>query len=190
MDKKTAKKTRLEDIRKFWKKKDEEDRSGQEDKTKKISVSQSKTIPLSKTMKNIEQTVGNVKCDFDERRMCVVHECVADEVVVKISKFKKDCGFYKENVIKLRCSGRRAGGSRVSEIDSTHVPADPAAPVLEDLSLIDSVAHQKTGKSAQEGGKVCDWRRTVEETDSRVVIGGKKGSIHTLPGDVNKLDGS
>ena len=76
----------------------------------------------------------------------------------------------------------------MSEIDNAHVLSDPAAPVLKNLSLIDSVTHQKTGKSAQEGGKVCDWRRTDEETDSRVVIGRQKSSIHTLPGDVKKLN--
>ena len=114
--------------------------------------------------------------------------CIAEEVIVKVSRFKKDCGFYKENVTKLRCSGRRAGGSTVSKIDNAHVLSDPAAPVLKNLSLMDSVTHQKTGISAQEGGKVCDWRRTDEETDSRVVIGRQKSSIHTLPGDVKKLN--
>ena len=64
MDKKTAKKTRLEDIRKFWKKKDEEDRNGQEDKTKK---------KIDTRTLYSENDVINVKCEFDATRMCVVH---------------------------------------------------------------------------------------------------------------------
>ena len=96
---------------------------------------------------------------------------------------------HKENVMKLRCSGRRVGGSTVSEIDSKQVHTDPAAPVLEDLRVLDDVTHQKTGTSAQEGGKLYDWRRTDNGTDPRVVIGGQS-SYHTLPGEVKKLDRS
>ena len=190
VDKKTAKKTRLEDIRRFWKKKDEEDMIGQEDKTRKIPLSESKTISILKTSSDIKKTESDVKCEFDDKRMCVVHDCVAEEIIVRISRYRKDCGFYKESVKKLKCSGHRVGGSTVSEIDSKHVPTDPAAPVLEDLRLLDEVAHQKTGKSLQEGGKLCDWRRTDKETDPRVVIGRQESSNHTLPGEVKKLDRS
>ena len=54
----------------------------------------------------------------------------------------------------------------------------------------DDIAHQKTGISAQDGGNVCDWMRTNKETDSRVVIGRKQSSTHTLPGEVKQLNGS
>ena len=44
---------------------------------------------------------------FDNTRMCVVHECVAEKVIVKVSRLKKkrDVGFYRETVTKLKCSG-------------------------------------------------------------------------------------
>ena len=51
MDKKNAKKTRLEDIRMFWRKKDEEDMNSQENKTKKISLPEPETMTISKTKK-------------------------------------------------------------------------------------------------------------------------------------------
>ena len=56
VDKKTAKKTKLEDIRKFWKKKDEEEesiRSGQDEVSRKIS--QAKTMTKSKTIEDIKK---------------------------------------------------------------------------------------------------------------------------------------
>ena len=116
-------------------------------------------------------TKSFISIAHDESRMCVVHGCIAEKVNIKVSKFKKDIGFYKETVTKLRCSEHRTGGSTVSDIDSVHVLSDPAAPDLRTLSLRDGIAHRKTGISLQEGGNDCDWMRTNREIDSRVVIG-------------------
>ena len=132
----------------------------------------------------------DVKCEFDESRMCMTHGCVAETITIKISKFRKDIGFYKKNVTKLKCSGLRTGGSTASEIDSVHVLTDPAAPVERTYSGKDIIANQKTGISAQDGGNVRDWRRTSKETDSRVVISRKQSSTHTLLGEVKQLEGS
>ena len=78
----------------------------------------------------------------------------------------------------------------MSDIASVHVLTDPAAPDERTYSEKDNIANQKTGISAQDGGKAYDWRRTNKETDSRVVIGRIKGSTHTLIGEVEQLEGS
>ena len=139
---------------------------------------------------SVEKNVMNVKCEFDESRVCVTHGCEAETITVRISKFKKDIGFYKESVTKLKCSGHRSGGSTVSDIARVHVLTDPAAPDERTYSEKDNIANQKTGISAQDGGKAYDWRRTNKETDSRVVIGRIEGSTQTLIGEVEQLEGS
>ena len=78
----------------------------------------------------------------------------------------------------------------MSDIASVHVLTDPAAPDERTYSEKDNIANQKTGISAQDGGKAYDWRRTNKETDSRVVIGRIKSSTHTLIGEVEQLEGS
>ena len=35
------------------------------------------------------------ECSFDEMRVCRIHGCVAENIVVKTSRFKKNVGFVK-----------------------------------------------------------------------------------------------
>ena len=60
------------------------------------------------------------KCVFDSARMCMIHECEAVEVNVKVSRYKK------ETVTKLKCSENRVGGSTVSDNASVQSASDPA----------------------------------------------------------------
>ena len=74
-----------------------------------------------------------MKCVFDESSICVAHGCVAEKVNIRVSKFKKEIGFYKETVIKLKCSRLRTGGSAVSEIENLKNPKwPPGGPKMAD----------------------------------------------------------
>ena len=64
---------------------------------------------------------------FDNARMCVVHECVGEKVIVKVSRFKKDVGFYRETVTKLKCNGGRTEGYTVPDIASVQSASDCSA---------------------------------------------------------------
>ena len=200
IDKKTTKKTKLEDIRRFWRKKDKEEAAFRNDVTMTRMISEAVTMTKSDDAGKFENTsventsvvknVMNVKCEFDEHRVCKTHGCEAEIMIVKISKFKKDIGFYKESVTKLKCSGLRPRGSTESDISSVHILTDPAAPDDRNYSGRDIIDNQKTGRSGQKGGNTYDWRRPNKETDSRVVIGSNGGSTQTLTGEVEQLEGS
>ena len=60
--------------------------------------------------------------------MCVIHKCDAEKLCVKILRYRKNIGFVKESVIRLKCNVNRDGGSEGSNIDSVHAYLDPLAP--------------------------------------------------------------
>ena len=93
--------------------------------------------------------------------MCVLHGCIAEKINVKVSRYKKNVGFVRETVAKLRCTGSRDGGLVVSDIDSVQLYSPNPAPVY------------SSGRLTALGENDCDWWRENNEQDSRDVIGGK-----------------
>ena len=109
----------MPDIRKFWKKKNDEEQASKTEKndrrpTQNLPMEVRKPEPkIKKLDDNKFNRVKNYeKCEFNEMRMCVIHNCIAEKICVKVSRFKKNVGFVKENVIKLK---QRSEGSIVSD---------------------------------------------------------------------------
>ena len=119
---------------------------------------------------------------FDDKKMCTVHECEAVEINVKISRYRKDIGFYKETITKLKCerTGNRAPG--VSKISSVQYASDPAALDNRSLNIYDDCSNARL--PAKKGGNDYDWTRMNIETEPQTVVIGCQDSSHTLPGEV------
>ena len=163
---------KMEDIRHFWKKKNEEDsRSGRLENERKTSkkLENSENVQVSGIKKLENDRYIDVKkldkCEFDNMRMCIEHRCVAEKISVKVSRFKKNVGFVKETVTKLKCTGSRNCGPVVSENSAVHLYSTPAAP---DHSQ-DFVGRLPT----LQGENDCDWLAENNGKETRDVIGGE-----------------
>ena len=163
---------RMQDIRKFWKRKNEEDeRSGIHDNTPGSSITPRNNEitpgPVIRKFENMKyDPVKNVKnCEFDELRMCIVHRCVAEKICVKISKYKKNVGFVKETVIKLKCTGSRNIEPVGPEISAVRVYSTPVAP---------DRSQEYIGRlAALQDKNDCDWLEENNGKETRDVIGGE-----------------
>ena len=51
----------------------------------------------------------NEECSFEDKRTCVIHNCIADKISVKTSRYKPGVGFVQEYIMKLRCSRGQRG---------------------------------------------------------------------------------
>ena len=61
--------------------------------------------------------------------MCGLHDCVAEKIVIKTSRYKKGVGFVNENVSQLRCMGR-IRGLESPIISTVHRPDNLPEPAL------------------------------------------------------------
>ena len=190
MKQKIEDKKTLPDIRKFWKTIDNGDKDitrQQEDRTKVMDNKRNlkKTddpgkLPVNMFTKNECVTA---ECNSDVKRVCRIHGCVAKKIVVNTSRHKKDVGFVKKNVSKLRCMGRIRGmeSPRFSTVHRTDILPVPG------LCRNDSgdnlrVADQGLAVDAHSNS---NWRRDRNGTVYSDLIGGEKDSLSALTGDVN-----
>ena len=106
------------------------------------------------------------ECSFDEMRVCRIHGCVAEKIVVKVSKYKKNVGFVKESVTKLKCMGRTKGmeSPRISTACILPVPAQLMT------NSGNNVKGSDTGL-ALEAHRKSDWLEYSEEKEYSDVIG-------------------
>ena len=168
--------------------KDKEDEAGIKNNDRyqeAAQLSDMKTIEDNDIKKSFVRSNKNdieEKCVFDTTRMCTVHGCEAVEMHVKVSRYRKDVGFYKETITKLKCERNRVRMPGVSDIASVQCDSDPAA--LDNKLLRNYDICSETRLPAKKGGNIDDWVRTNIETESRTVIGCMQNSTHTLPGEV------
>ena len=168
LKKKIEDKKTITDIRKFWKNIDKGDR----DKDKDILLVDNKSVVMINDpgkLKNkpfVRTECAKAECDFDEARVCRIHGCVAEKIVVKVSKYKKNVGFVKESVTKLKCMGRTKGmeSPRISTACILPVPAQLMT------NSGDIVKGSDTGL-ALEAHRKSDWLEYSEEKEYSDVIG-------------------
>ena len=185
LNKKIEDKKTIHDIRNFWKTMD----NGNSEKNtprrqEKQSMNNSdnrsikKTIDPGKLSKDVfcKTECAMAECNFDDDRMCRIHGCEAEKIVVRVSRYKKNVGFVKECVTKLRCRNRTKGME--SPIIST-VSTLPEPALLRNNSG-DTIMGSSIGLAlrGQQGGS--DW----SETGCSDVIGAGRDSLSALPGDV------
>ena len=168
LKKKIEDKKTITDIRKFWKNIDKGDR----DKDKDILLVDNKSVVMINDpgkLKNkpfVRTECAKAECDFDEARVCRIHGCVAEKIVVKVSKYKKNVGFVKESVTKLKCMGRTKG-MESPKISTAHVLPVPAQLMT---NSGDIVKGSDTGL-ALEAHRKSDWLEYSEEKEYSDVIG-------------------
>ena len=114
--------------------------------------------------------------------MCGLHDCVAEKIVIKTSRYKKGVGFMNENVSQLRCMGR-IRGLESPIISTVHRPDN-----LPEPALCRNISGYKTSAVDQglalEVQNNSDWRRDKHVIGSCNVIGRRKDSVSAL----TKLD--
>ena len=115
--------------------------------------------------------------------MCRIHGCIPLKIVIKVSKYKKNVGFLKECVTKLRHRDRTKGMElpRISTVDVLPEPAQLRT------NSGDIIRGSDTGL-ALEAHRDSDWRGHSLKTECSDVIGARKDSMSALPGDVKTTD--
>ena len=103
----------LPDIQDFWKKLDSEKEvkhPGSDISQEEVNIRRKKKKEdLGRLDKDKFVFKDNEECTFDDNRTCVIHNCVADKISVKTSRYRPGVGFVQENIMKLRCGGGQRG---------------------------------------------------------------------------------
>ena len=191
LSKKIEEKRTIPDIRKFWKTMDngnnDIDTSRRQEETTMTTInnkSMKKNVDPGKLYKDVfkKTECAKAECSFNEARVCRIHGCEAEKIVVKVSRFKKNVGFVKECVTKLRCRDRTKGmeSPRISTVDILPGPA------LLRTNSGEAIMGSDTGLALETQGD-SDWMEHRLKTECSVVIGDGKDSMSALPGDVKTL---
>ena len=169
LKKKIETKRSLPDIRNFWKKLDSE----KEKKHPGNDISQEDINIRKKKMKEDPGRLDKDKftfrnhneCTFDDKRTCMIHNCVADKISVKTSRYKPGVGFVQENIIQLRCSGGQRGLDTLQNFTghTNDINSDSARCRTNPGDKMKGVK----GRLALRPEDYCDW--TEEETGCDVI---------------------
>ena len=119
---------------------------------------------------------ARAECNFDDDRMCRIHGCEAEKIVVRVSRYKKNVGFVKECVTKLRCRDRTKGME--SPIISTVSTLPEPALLMSNSGGIIMGSNMGLAQIGQQ--RDSDW----SEAGCSDVIGAGRDSMSALPGDV------